>query len=206
MESTKTENNDDDFEGFFPPERLMIPMNLHIVERINADGHPRGSKTTYIGKLFMYKDLIMLRRVRGEQDSIILRILHDAGLTNVIRTPRMKGDMVTEVFYDCHIEQEIEVDNDAYKKVATVYKRLIDLGIVVGLCKFVRYGPRKVWMQLPMELTMYLSQNRKDMVNCAYYKNEFIKNSIPAEMKYKKLIKFIWNRTEIAKLEEMCKE
>lgn len=172
-----------------------VTTGLFVIDRNNSTDNPLYSSIEYVGEIFKgtEEDSIKVKRIKGDEESLVLRLMFMARLHNYTRTSHITtGNVVTEVTYSTTVEPEIEVDEDVYGKIATVYKKLIKMGIVVESCKFVKNGPYKVHMQMPTGLTIYTPDDKEDIASHVYYENDFIKNSIPAGMNYEKLVKLIW--------------
>lgn len=142
----------------------------------------------YVGKVLESDDRAKITTEKGTAK--FMYVLYIMGVVNIEKFV-LQGNYLAEEIYIVKLP-ELEPEEGDYQKIADIYKRLINCGILVKACTFVRRG-NKVLMQLPQGIVNVHthSNNNRIIVRCEYIMEDYIKNSLPSGMSYERIVDLV---------------
>lgn len=166
-----------------------------IDEFINTTGEDGKNKPLFVGRLYENeKGNVEIKHEYGV--CMILRMFY---MLSYVHISKIETDEEGVQTFSFKRLKEVVVNDDNRENVcmqiARMYKKLIEMGIVVGSCTFVDVGD-KLMMQTPQNMVMYVlagKTSNADSIKASaeYYKGDYIRSSIPLGIDYDELINLI---------------
>lgn len=140
------------------------------------------------GGIYGVCNSVTLKRLKGNPK--ILDLLYDAEVVNM--------NMINKTYYFRELpELNAEDEYNDIEEIANIYSILIDMGIFVGSCTFVKTRFDHVLMQAPKGIVLFTGKNKKIKAKNAYLNSESIKYSVPDWMNHEEVMELIWEPSEL---------
>lgn len=180
-------------------ERNYTRVNGYVKEYTNDHENYDCRTLTYRGTIYtnLTTNVVMIARTVGHGD--IMRTLFANILINIDYIEHEETDMEVFVF---RLQRELIPTERDYDRIAYIYYNLINLGIVIEHCTFVKIGltgfPHGlVLIQLPTGMTIYTTEDKDEHAKNMYYTSDFIEKSVPKGMDYERVMRKIWTAEEM---------
>lgn len=151
----------------------------YIYAKLHIEDEPKfGTEVEpYIGKIYEGEDNFVIKNEVG--DTNLMYVFYMLDLIHINFGERRTNETIV-----CTKLPELVYEGkDDYKDIVKIYKRLINLGIVVGSCTFVRRR-NKVLMQMPRGITVYSDVKKEDKAKKDYFSHDYFQHCIPKSMNY----------------------
>lgn len=156
-----------------------------VDEYINTSSDSCNALETYNGKIHKrdMDNMIMVKLDKGT--GILTYTLYLCRIAH-IEFLGTEGMDVEAFFY--RKQPELIPKEEDYHSIASIYKCLTRMGIVVESCTFVRFDGT-VYMQNPRGITLYTCPGRAEYL---YKNSDCIACSLPQGLEFKKLVKLLF--------------
>lgn len=135
------------------------------------DDYGEFRNETYLGNFYEDSEIIAVKQVKGIPD--IMYELYYAGIIHF-----EKVDDIDKILYFVNRPEMVGTKEDI-SQLAMIFKDLVEMGIYVCGCTFIKDDRGKIYINPPFMLVKYTSADKVKKTTHEYFKNRHLKHYLP---------------------------